>query len=100
MACARLRLAAAVAAALAVGVPCAAAHAAVAPQSLHAFVLRADEPVVHTFSRTPSFAWSPVPGAKSYQFELATSKNFSDNGIVWSGKGIASPATSVPLSLP
>lgn len=100
MVCARLRLAAAVAAALAVAVPCAAAHAATGPQNLHAFVLRADEPVVHTFARTPSFAWSPVAGARSYEFELATSKNFADNGIVWSTNGITSPATAVPLSLP
>ena len=81
MACARL--AAALVAAFAVAAPCGSALAARAPQSLHAFTLRADEPVVHTFARTPSFAWSPVPGTKTYQFELSTSKTFSDSGIVW-----------------
>ena len=100
MACARLRLAAACAAALAVGLPCATAHAGSAPTNLHAFMLRADEPVVHTFSRTPSFAWSPVAGAKRYQFELSTSKTFNDSGIVWSTKGLTTPAVSVPISLP
>lgn len=101
MACARLRLAAAVAAAFAVAVPCGVAHAAPsAPGNLHAFTLRADEAVTHTFAQTPSFAWSPVRGAASYQFELATSKKFSDNAIVWSGKAIKTPATALPLSLP
>jgi hypothetical protein len=101
MACARL--AAAFAAALAVALPAARAHAAAppaAPQNLHAFELRADAAVTHTFARTPSFAWNPVTGAKSYEFELSTSRRFSDNGIVWSGKGIKSPATALPLTLP
>ena len=97
MACARL--AAAVAAALAVALPTAVAHAA-APQNLHAFTFRTDEAVTHTFARTPSFAWNPVRGAKSYDFELATSRNFSDNGIVWSTSGIKSPAAALSLSLP
>jgi hypothetical protein len=70
------------------------------PQSLHAFTLRANEPVVHTFARTPSFAWNPVAGAVSYEFELATSKGFSEGGIVWSTNGLKSPAVAVPLSLP
>ena len=48
-----------------------------APQDLHGFMLRADEPSADTFTRTPSFAWNPVPGAKTYQFELATSRNFA-----------------------
>ena len=101
MACARL--AAAFAAALAVALPAAVAHAAptpAAPQNLHAFELRADAAVTHTFARTPSFAWNPVTGAKSYEFELSTSRRFSDNGLVWSGKGIKSPATALPLTLP
>ena len=71
-----------------------------APQSLHAFTLRTNEPVVHTFARTPSFAWNPVAGAVTYEFELATSKRFSDSGIVWSTVGLKGPAVAVPLSLP
>src|SRR5215211_3688289 len=98
MACARLT--AALVAAFAVAAPCGSALAARSPQGLHAFTLRADEPVVHTFARTPSFAWSPVPGAKTYQFELSTSKTFSDSGIVWTAKGLKSPAVAVPISLP
>jgi hypothetical protein len=103
MACARL--AAAFVAALAVAAPCGSALAARspharAPQGLHAFTLRADEAVVHTFTRTPSFAWSPVAGAKTYQFELSTSRTFSDSGIVWTTKGLKSPAVAVPISLP
>jgi hypothetical protein len=102
MACARL--AAAFAAMLAVALPVASAHAAssppATPQNLHAFELRADEAVAHTFSRTPSFGWSPIAGAKSYEFELSTSRRFTDNGLVWSGKGLKSPATALPLTLP
>lgn len=71
-----------------------------APTGLHGFVLRADEPVVHTFSRTPSFGWNPVRGARSYQFELSTSAAFTPNGTVWSAKGLKTPAVAVPLSLP
>lgn len=99
MVCARLT--AAFVAALAVAVPAGSALAANrGPQGLHAFTLRANEPVVHTFSRTPSFAWNPVAGSVTYRFELSTSKNFSDSGIVWSSKGLKSPAVSVPISLP
>jgi hypothetical protein len=71
-----------------------------APTGLHAFVLRADEPVTHTFSRTPSFGWGPVRGAVAYQFQLATSQRFSDSSMVWSAKGLKSPAVAVPVSLP
>jgi hypothetical protein len=99
MACARLT--AAVVAAFAVAAP---AHSALAaqkgPQGLRAFTLRASEPVVHTFARTPSFAWNPVRGAKTYQFELSTRSAFGDNSIIWSAKGLKSPATAIPVSLP
>src|SRR2546430_5939813 len=98
---ARVRCAAALLAAL---VLCGSADArrspAPAPQGLHGFVLRADEPVVHVFSRTPSFGWNPVRGSVAYQFELSTSQRFSDSGTVWSTKGLKTPAVSVPISLP
>ena len=98
---ARVRLTAAVIAAFAVALP---AHSALAaqkgPQELHGFTLRASEPVVHTFARTPSFAWNPLAGAKTYEFELATHRTFSDNSIVWSAEGLKSPTASVPISLP
>jgi hypothetical protein len=74
--------------------------AARVPQQIHGFLLRADEPVVHTFSRTPSFAWNPVRGAGSYEIELATSQSFSDNSIVWSASKLKTPATAIPISLP
>ena len=57
---------------------------AVTPQGLKAFLLRTDEPVKHEFNRTPSFAWLPVRGAIRYEFELATSKSFTESSIVWS----------------
>ena len=92
---ARVRFAAALLAAL---VLCGVADArptSTAPTGLHAFVLRADEPVAHTFSRTPSFGWNPVRGALAYQFELSTSQRFTENSIVWSAKGLKTPAVSV-----
>ncbi len=49
-----------------------------APQGLKAFLLRADEPVKHEFARTPSFSWLPVRGAIRYEFELSTSKAFTE----------------------
>ena len=53
-----------------------------APAHLHGFLLRADEPVQDSFSRTPSFGWDPVPGAMRYQFQLATSSTFRESGLV------------------
>jgi hypothetical protein len=54
------------------------------PSGLQGFLLRPDESVVHTFPRTPAFAWQPVRGASCYEFELATSRSFEDSTIVWS----------------
>ena len=70
------------------------------PTGLHAFMLRTNEPVVHTFSRTPSFGWNPVRGARRYQFELSTGPSFSDNSIVWSATNLRMPTVAVPISLP
>lgn len=78
------------------------AGAASGPSDFHAFLLRADEPVVqtHTYPRTPAFGWNPVAGAESYQFELSTSAAFSENAIVWSDENVGAPLMSVPLALP
>ena len=62
-----------------------------APKSLHGFLFRADEPVRHEFARTPSFAWAPVPGATSYQLELATSSTFRENGLALCGPRAEEP---------
>jgi hypothetical protein len=71
-----------------------------APEQLHAFLLRADEPTTHVFSRTPSFAWLPVSGAERYEFELANSPTFNEGTIVWSDTTLRTPAASIPWSLP
>jgi hypothetical protein len=85
-------------------VPAAQSAAPLAPSGMHAFLLRADEPIVDTFPRTPSFAWNPFDGARSYDFELATSRSFDESTVVWSTDSRTSPlqipAVSVPLSLP
>src|ERR671930_22331 len=92
-----VRLAAASLAALALAPAAGAAHFGVsapttkrakglgAPQGLRAFLLRADEPAVHEFPRTPAFAWKPVKGAKRYEFTLSTSALSAGSGLVcWS----------------
>jgi hypothetical protein len=75
-----------------------------APTGLRAFLLRPDEPVVKTggvaeFSRTPSFAWTPVSGATRYEFELATSKGFSGSGVIWTNvkDDVEVPAGTTPV---
>jgi hypothetical protein len=70
-----------------------------APKNLHAFLLRADEPVDTSFPRTPSFAWNPVPGAIRYQFQLATSSTFRESGLVYSTGG-TSPVAAPTVMLP
>jgi uncharacterized membrane protein YgcG len=54
------------------------------PVSLRAFLLSPSEPVAHVFPRTPAFAWAPTRGALCYEFELATSRRFGENAIIWS----------------
>ena len=78
------------------------ATAASAPADLRGFLLRANDPqpAGHAFPRTPAFAWDNVKGASSYEFQLATSKNFSENSIVWEKADLPNPITSVPLTLP
>jgi hypothetical protein len=71
-----------------------------APTGLHAFLFRADEPTRHEFARTPSFAWAPVPGAKGYEFQLATSDTFRENGLIYTDTNLTTPVASVMLTLP
>ena len=54
------------------------------PKNLRGFLLQPNEPLAHTFPRTPAFAWAPVRGARCYEFELATSRGFSSNSVIWS----------------
>ncbi|HVN61517.1 MAG TPA: hypothetical protein VMT59_09630 [Gaiellaceae bacterium] len=71
-----------------------------APTGLHAFLLRVDEPATSVFPRTPSFAWSPVPAAVHYEFQLSTSESFRENGIVYSDQSLTSPVAAPALTLP
>ena len=74
------------------------------PTGLRAFLLRADEPALDTFPRTPSFEWAPYQRATSYDFELATSKTFDDRTVVWSTSSrktpLRVPAVAIPTALP
>jgi hypothetical protein len=88
-------------AALAVLLLAATSSAGVArPTGLHGFLLRADEPRTTTFNRTPSFAWTPVPGARTYQFQLSTSNAFRDNGILYSNGSLTTPVSAPTITLP
>jgi hypothetical protein len=60
-----------------------------APKNLRGFLLRSNEPTSHTFPRTPAFAWAPVRGALCYEFELGTSKRFTQNSLIWSNVSYA-----------
>jgi len=71
-----------------------------APTGLHGFLLRADEPQKTSFSRTPSFAWSPIPGALHYEFQLSLSDQFRDNSIVYADPNAATPVEAPPITLP
>lgn len=101
-------LAAAVAAATTLLAGSAGAASLAAPTGLHGFTLRADEPTTTLFSRTPSFAWDPYPGATGYEFQLSTSNTFSngtgenvaDNGIFYDTNSLTSPVIAPPLDLP
>jgi len=74
--------------------------AAIAPAGLHGFLLRADEPVQTSFSRTPSFAWNPVSGALSYEFQLSLSDTFRDNSIIYADPNALTPVEAPPITLP
>ncbi len=75
---------------------------AAAPTGLHAFVLRADEPVpaAHTYSQMPAFAWRPVQGATRYELQLATSRTFADSTTIYDDAKLAAPVASVPIQVP
>ena len=85
-------------------VPAAQTAPLAAPTGLRGFLLRADEPITNTFPRTPSFAWTPYESARSYDFELATSKTFDESNVVWSTtsrtKPLQVPAVAIPIALP
>ena len=87
----------------------AANRAPATPKNLRAFLLRINEPASHSYPRTPAFAWSPVKGARCYQFELGTSKSFTENSLIWSNVPYVSgahsgcptvPAISIDTALP
>ncbi|HEY4413295.1 MAG TPA: hypothetical protein VGN06_09890, partial [Gaiellaceae bacterium] len=71
-----------------------------APTGLHGFLLRADEPLKTSFSRTPSFAWDPVPGALHYEFQLSLSDSFHDNSVIYANDADPTPVDAPPLTLP
>src|SRR5438067_10510587 len=75
-------------------------HPPATPTGLKPFLVRVDEAAAHTFSRTPSFAWTPVRNAALYEFELATSDAFDEGSIVFASSTLKTPAVSITASLP
>src|SRR5947209_19078065 len=71
-----------------------------APTGLHGFLLRADEPAATSYRRTPSFAWNPVAAARTYQFQLATSSTFRDNGSLYNDTTLTPPVAPAALTRP
>ena len=97
----RTRLVLCLAVALVVGILAGSARSDVAgPTGLHGFLLRADEPTRTAFSRTPAFAWSPVPGALHYEFQLSLSGAFRDNSVVYANLNVPTPVLAPDLTLP
>jgi hypothetical protein len=72
-----------------------------APVGLHAFLLRPDETAQKYYPRTPSFAWSPVDvRGGTYEFELATNRNFNESSVLFSYTKLTIPALSIAHQLP
>jgi hypothetical protein len=71
-----------------------------APANLHGFLLRADDPVVHQFPRTPAFVWDLIRQPGHYEFQLATDRVFDDSSVLYENDELTAPATTVPLQLP
>jgi hypothetical protein len=69
------------------------------PSGLHAFLLKANEPVRHEFPRSPAFSWKPVKGATRYEFQLAKTANFTEGSKFYSTWS-KSPALALPIALP
>jgi hypothetical protein len=75
--------------------------AAGVPSGLHAFLLRADEPIAHQYPRTPAFAWTSVAEhGGHYEFQLATSPHFQDGSLVFTDTNVLMPAVTVERQLP
>jgi hypothetical protein len=75
--------------------------ASTAPEGLHAFLLSPNEPAAQYYPRTPSFAWAPVAQrGGSYDFELATSRSFDDESVLFSYTKVKIPAVAIAHQLP
>src|SRR5262245_47246137 len=96
---ATVALAAAVTATLLSGSALARGEALRAPAGLKPFLLRANEPALREFPRTPSFSWAPVRGALRYEFQLAKNPSFTESSTFWTTTQTG-PAVAIPLALP
>ena len=72
------------------------------PTDLHAFLLRANEPVEpYVLADPPAFTWKSVKlTGGHYQFQLSTSRNFEDATLVFKDANVSQPAETVTRQLP
>jgi len=70
-----------------------------APVGLHAFELKPDERVKHTYALMPAFSWNAVRDASTYELQLATSRAFSDATVLYE-KSYDAPVASIQLQVP
>src|SRR5207253_690417 len=71
------------------------------PTGLRAFLLTPSEAPARYYPRTPSFTWNPVTTKTgSYDFELATSRTFTDSSLLFDYPGLKIPAVAVDHQLP
>jgi hypothetical protein len=72
-----------------------------APEGLRAFLLTPDESPQKYYPRTPSFSWSPVDvRGGTYEFELATNRNFNESSVLFNYTKLTIPALSIAHQLP
>lgn len=71
------------------------------PTGLRAFLLTPSETPAAFYPRTPSFTWNPVhePGGR-YEFQLATSRSFTDSSVLFDYPGLKIPVVAVNHQLP
>ena len=70
------------------------------PTGLHGFMLYASEQQTSSFHRNPSFAWQTVPGAVTYELQVATASNFRENGMLADIKNLQTPVGAPTATLP
>lgn len=71
------------------------------PHGLRGFEYRANEqPVAHSYTQLPAFAWEPVRDAARYELQLATSVTFAESTMLVDDAKVDGPVTSLQMQVP